>query len=325
MRKSNSRNKRQGSALSRVFLLSGLVVAFSLTGCAGIKNTMRLSSKDSAWNPVSKLRAEKEKKAEPSEPVNMVCTWKGSIYENTGTPSIRGFGGRIFFYDKDNNSVEADGELVIYGFDEANKDRETDKADKKFVFRSSDFQKHKSESGFGTSYSVWVPWERMGGFRKTITLVPMFVTADKRIIKGGQSINVLHGKAPSSKQLSENKPYKVLGSSPAVVTADYSNTNDYAEQVAQTAFAGEPEEASKRIKTSTINLTPNMADRIAQSTGVPSKDKRKSAISTTADAVKNAQARLRSQLEARNATQTSAEVNSPQPKRTVFGAPGSFN
>ena len=317
----------RNSNLNRIMILCGLSVAVTLTGC--VKNTMRLSAKDSIWNPVEKLRADKEAAAEPTEPVNMVCTWKGSIYENTGVPSVRGFGGRVFFYDKDNNAVAAEGELVVYGFDESNEDRQSDKADKKFVFKSDDFQKHKSESGFGTSYSVWIPWERLGGYRKSITLVPIFVTTDKRIIKGGQSINVLNGKPPSPKQLSQNKPYKVLGSSGDVMSAEY-DEQDGLSKVEMASFSDGEEAApvKKSIRSSTISLTPNLARRVAENAMLPQREGSKSTI-VSSNALKtyheNMQKKFEGQEKAMAAADSADPASETRPKRAVFGAPAPFN
>ena len=130
----------------------------------------------------------------------MAAIWKDSVFEKPGSASVRGFGARIFFYDVDNQAVKADGELLVYGFDDSNELKaDNSKADRKYVFQADKFQSHFSETDLGPSYSVWIPWEKVGGFRKTITLIPVFKTADGRVLKSGQSMNVLPGRNPVTK------------------------------------------------------------------------------------------------------------------------------
>ncbi len=302
-------------------MLMVCLFAVAMSGCTGIKNSMRLSSKDSAWNPVAKLKEEKEKESPKSEPVTMVATWKGSTYEQAGTRPVNGFGGRIFFYDKDNNAVEADGELFVYGFDNSKEKNESGKADKKFVFRSTEFQTHKSDSGFGVSYSVWCPWQKVGGFRKTITLIPMFKTVDGRVLKGGQSINILHGSTPDM-QMTENKPYKVLGSSSAVVeNADFKSDLKQDVGVTQASFDG-AKSPENSIKSATINLTPSMARRIATQNSRGDKQKR-SVVTVPETKIEELREKMKSKAVQVDSTSEASKDTSVQPRR-AFGAPGSL-
>lgn len=314
--------KISSSKLNTLMVLAGLTAALALSGCAGVKNSMRLSSKDSMWNPISKLKAEKEKEAEPTEPNTMVVTWKGSVFEKAGTNS-RGFGGRIFFYDAANNAVEADGELIVYGFDDSNKKSDDASADKKFVFRASEFQTHKTVNGLGASYSIWIPWEKVGGYRKTISLIPIFKTADGKILKGGQSVNILHGKTPD-RQLSNNGPFKVLGSSPAVLSQ--ANYNAEAGGGDQTVVpASFQEQSADRIKTSTITLTPSLARRVeANRQSSPTKRESQTQIDD------QSLAQLRELIQQPGATvpvnpskEATVDASAPAARRP-FGSPGSF-
>jgi len=311
------------SKFNTLMVLASLTAALALTGCAGVKNSMRLSSKDSMWNPVAKLKAEKEKEAEPSEPMTMVATWKGSVLETAGVNS-RGFGGRIFFYDAANNAVEAEGELTVYGFDDTKKKAGDSGADKKFVFRAAEFQTHKSDNGLGVSYSIWIPWEKVGGYRKTISLIPIFKTTDGKILKGGQAVNVLHGKTPQQ-QLSSNGPFKVLGSSPAVLgqggySADLANDSGVMPASFESAA-----QSNDRIKTSTINLTPSMARRIeAGRKTTPEVPEAKSlATEQSLDQLRKLLSERSAAVPA-NAKQTATEVSQASAPRQPFGSPGSF-
>jgi len=317
------------SKFNTLTVLASLTAALALTGCAGVKNSMRLSSKDSVWNPVAKLKAEKEKEAEPAEPMTMVATWKGSVLETAGVNS-RGFGGRIFFYDAANNAVEAEGELTVYGFDDTKKKAGDSGADKKFVFRASEFQTHKSDNGLGASYSIWIPWEKVGGYRKTISLIPIFKTKDGKILKGGQAVNVLHGKTPQQ-QLSSNGPFKVLGSSPAVLgqgSYGAGSENDAGSENGSGVVSASFEAAAQlnnKIKTSTIKLTPNMARRVeAGRDSTPEKPKAKSL--TTDQSLDELRKLLdeRSAAAPANTKPTATEVSQTSTPRQPFGSPGSF-
>ena len=312
------------SKFNSLMVLASLTAALAMTGCAGVKNTMRLSSKDSMWNPVAKLKAEKEKEAEPAEPMTMVATWKGSVLETAGTNS-RGFGGRIFFYDAANNAVEAEGELTVYGFDDTKKKAGDSGADKKFVFRASEFQTHKSENGLGVSYSVWVPWEKVGGYRKTISLIPIFKTTDGKILKGGQAVNVLHGRTPE-KQLSNDGPFKVLGSSPAVLgQASYSEDSQYGNSGVVPASFEDAAQSNDKIKTSTISLTPNMARRIEANRNArrPKQEPKSLTDGQSLDQLRKMISERSSTVPA-NANQPATEVSQPSAPRQPFGSPGSF-
>lgn len=254
---------------ARHFSILSLMLVVLSTGCAGVKNSMRVSEKDSVWNPVEQLVAEKTKdQADDAKPVSMAVLWADSVLEKPGSRSVKGFGGRFFFYDPDNNPVKADGELIVYGFDDSIKDKDNSVADKKFVFRSTEFQQHYSESALGGSYSVWIPWEEAGGIRKSITLIPMFRTTDGNLLRCGQSINVLPGKTPE-KQVSDasnNRHYEVLGSSPAVVSqTGYESPNGVAgalHNVTSASFESDSATQS-RINTSTFKMTPALSQRLA--------------------------------------------------------------
>jgi len=192
----------------------------------------------------------------------MAAIWNFALYEKPGSPSIRGLGGRLYFYDANNNAVKADGELIVYGFDE---DSETkSKPDKKFVFRATELQSHYSESALGGSYSIWIPWDKVGGYRKSVTLLPVFKGADGNVIRGEQSINLLAGKIQKAESLDAEHPYRVLGSSSAVLgQPSYKDEQSTPGQIRQASFteadaAGETGDNSTRIRTTSISLTPNL-------------------------------------------------------------------
>jgi hypothetical protein len=313
---------------------------FGFTGCAGVKNSMRLSEKNSAWNRLHQLTEKKKKDEEPAKPVTMTAIWKDSVYEKPGSPSVKGFGGRFFFYDDDSQAVKAEGELIVYGFDDSVKEKTESVADKKFVFRSEEFQQHFSESGIGDSYSVWLPWEKVGGFRKSITLIPMFRLADGKLLKSGQSINILPGKTPEHQntETSKKMPYRVLGSSSAVsAKADYNvDSNEQTTSDSGVSLAGfeSESESESRIRTSTFRVTPNLARRLAQArttqratgqkTNQPESEVRSEQTSAGDVETESAVEATQSSTVEKNEPFNSV-FNTSNPKRAAFGQPAPLN
>lgn len=262
---------------ARIFTLLSLLMICGFAGCEGVKSSMRPSTKSSTWNPITALKPDKEVPIEETEPVTVSAIWTDSVYEKPGTTPVVGFGGRFFFYDDDSNPVKADGELVIYGFDDSKDDHSKSGPDKKFVFRKTEFQSHYSDSGLGPSYSVWIPWEKFGGTRKMITLIPVFRRADGVVMKCGQSTMVLRGEESETDvaEISRDQPYKYLGSSSAIVgqpSSPAGTTRKLDNNVVQQVGFESQTSQSERIKTSTIKLPPSLAQRIAANNARQNKD-----------------------------------------------------
>ena len=94
-----------------------------------------------------------------SEPESMIIMWSDAVYNQSGASPVRGFGGRIYFYDKNSTPIAVDGQLTVYGYDDDATTR-SNQPHKKFVFTRDQFTKHYSETDLGASYSVWLPWEK---------------------------------------------------------------------------------------------------------------------------------------------------------------------
>ena len=185
-------------------LLVGIILC---SGCTAMKSRF---SKTTPLPTVSQPKAFRQRLAtqtatqpkplpEFKAPEKMLAVWKDSVRtEDTGR-SMRGFGGRLYLYDDDGSPIRAEGDLVIYGFDDSVTDREGSKADRKIVIANEQFQKQYSESALGPSYSVWLSWDRVGDPDKSVTLVPFFRTTDGKIVQAGQAIYSLHtpGKSDS--------------------------------------------------------------------------------------------------------------------------------
>ncbi len=119
------------------------------------------------------------KDEKPGEPTKVVVMWTDAMLNQSEKKGVRGFGGRLYFYGKDpNKPIKVKGGLVIYAFDEAGRDPDNVVPDKKYVFTSEQMEKHYSKNEVGASYSVWLPWDQVGGVKKEVSLIARF-TSDK--------------------------------------------------------------------------------------------------------------------------------------------------
>jgi len=175
----------------------GLLVG--LTGCSALqKNELEgrtsLAQKEkNFWNrlPFVGDRENDQPVAYPN-PVKMAATWSSDTLTQSGRTPTRGFGGRLFFFDEKSHAVPVDGTLVVHGFDERGKEKESVK---RFEFTPEQFTKHYSQSDLGASYSVWIPWDAIGGNQKEIALVASFVTAEGKTVQSSPTKVILPGVA----------------------------------------------------------------------------------------------------------------------------------
>lgn len=136
-------------------------------------------------------------------PQQMVIVWSDAVYKQAGKPAVRGFGGRVYFYDSQQQVVSVDGKLTIFGFDDSHRQFSGIQPDRRFVFKPEQLKQRHSETTLGDSYSVWIPWDEVGGEQKKITLIPVFHSMDGQLVRGDQTLNVLPGRR-STKQPKNN-------------------------------------------------------------------------------------------------------------------------
>ncbi len=138
----------------------------------------------------------KSGKPEPQLPVRLVSTWTDTVLHKPGQKSQRGFGGRLAFFGRESDDpVCVDGQLVVYAYDEANCDPRSGQPTRRFIFPREQFTRHYSESTLGPSYSVWLPWDAVGGPRKNISLIARFEPYQGQLIVGEQTRHLLPGTA----------------------------------------------------------------------------------------------------------------------------------
>jgi hypothetical protein len=137
----------------------------------------------------------KDKTPEPyPNPVKLAVTWTPDTIIQTGQTPTRGFGGRIFFYDEKSKSVPVEGTLVVHGFDDSSEHDANDA--KRFEFTPEQFTRHFSQGDLGASYSIWIPWDAIGGEKKRISLVTSFKSTSGKPIQGIPASLMLPGSSP---------------------------------------------------------------------------------------------------------------------------------
>jgi hypothetical protein len=153
-------------AASRRFLALALAAQLLLlpTGCSPLTSS-RVSPKWMWW----------KQQDEPVVPKKMTPMWTDTVLYQTGLAPVRGFGGRVMFFDgKQDKPVEVEGTLTVYAFDGSTPDSSGLVPERKFVFPAEELEKHYSESKLGASYSFWLPWDEVGGVERQITLITRF-------------------------------------------------------------------------------------------------------------------------------------------------------
>jgi hypothetical protein len=134
---------------------------------------------------------------EPQTPKKVVAVWTDAEAQHVDHRRTRGFGGRLTFFDPEGDApVRVDGKLVVYAFDEDGRDAEDVKPSRKYVFTPEQFANHHSQSKLGHSYSVWLPWDEVGGPQKQISLICRFEPTDGPPILAEQTKMTLPGPAP---------------------------------------------------------------------------------------------------------------------------------
>lgn len=171
----------------RFALTIATIAWLSSAGCA----TPKLPTWDDLW--VTRYE-DRVKESKYQQPTRMVVLWSPAIQNGPNVEKAqRGFGGRIYFYNKADQAVPVEGQLIVYGYNDTSPQQRHVKPDKKFTFTPQQFTAHYSPTELGASYSVWVGWDDVGGPQAEVSLVPIFTSASGHIVVGQTSRNVLPG------------------------------------------------------------------------------------------------------------------------------------
>ncbi len=209
-------------------------------------------------------------------PSRMIAIWSDAMYTLPGQAPTRGFGGRLYFYNAKDKAVPVEGQLVVYGYDDSQDGTPAKTPSRKFGFTPEQFTQHYSPTDLGASYSVWIPWDELGGIRKSITLLPVFTSSSGQVVMGEQSINVLPGKAPETPEPARQGYFMPLSASEpqGVRQAAYNQPQTAtgpARDSWQQSHTFEPNATQQtQLRSTTIPLPMDMTRRLVQNTNAGS-------------------------------------------------------
>ncbi len=193
-----------------------------------------------------------DKPAPPEIPQHMVSSWTDTILSQTGKKPQRGFGGRLTFLGQDRESpVRVDGQLVVYAFEETEGQPRSTQPTRRYIFSREQFVRHESKSTLGPSYSVWLPWDDVGGERKNISLIARFEPHDGPLIVGEQTKHLLPGRTAIANSEAQPKAESTISDPSRIQLAQHTS-----------AIANEAQPKSKMTSAS-IPLPSNWQPRAA--------------------------------------------------------------
>lgn len=178
--------------------LGALALSAMLTALAGCQS-MDTTGLTQVTDKLALTRSNREPERDIAQtPVRLISIWSEAVYSQPGQVPTRGFGGRLYFYNAQDETIPVDGQLIVYAYEETADGAPPKQPSRRFGFTQEQFAQHFSRTEMGPSYSVWIPWDAVTGYRQSLTLLPVFTTSDGRIVMGDQSMNVLPGKTPET-------------------------------------------------------------------------------------------------------------------------------
>ena len=140
----------------------------------------------------------------PALPDRILAVWTDTVLHQPNQSGVRGFGGRVFFYIKDQTDpIEVDGKLAVYVFDAEDADPMNQKPLRKYVFTVDQFASHMSKTSIGPSYSVWLPWGEVGGPQMKLSIIARFEGVDGGTTISDPTIKLLPGIVSRESQTDE--------------------------------------------------------------------------------------------------------------------------
>jgi len=166
-------------------VIAALCLGGLLGGCAKFKEKWDWD-KNIPWSQEEEL---------PPPVSRVVAVWSDAVLHQAGRPPLRGFGGRLFFYGREGEApIKAEGTVMVYAFEETGGERTKMAPDRKFVFPADNLEKHLCQSDVGHSYSFWVPWDRVGGDQKQVSLIARFIPKTGGVVVSDQVTQLLPGR-----------------------------------------------------------------------------------------------------------------------------------
>jgi hypothetical protein len=165
-----------------------VVAALSCTGCKSGDGF-----KFAELNP-KRVFSRTEEKPEPQIPARLITSWSNTVLTRPGQPAKRGFGGRLIFQGPASEEpIRVDGQLVVYAYDDTDRPAYETQPSRRYIFPADQLVHYESDSKLGPSYSVWLPWDEVGGPEKKISLIARFEPKGGPVVVGEQTKHFLPG------------------------------------------------------------------------------------------------------------------------------------
>ena len=258
---------------------------------------------------------------EEGTPVRLIGTWTDTVlYQGAKTPQ-RGFGGRLIFYGNDGNDpILVDGQLVVYAFDETNREPTDNKPTRRYVFPPDQVARHMSKSELGPSYSFWLPWDVVGGPQTEVSLIARFEPKDGAVVIGEQTRHLLPGALAAGANVAGNMPPKLPEGIPmrpaAPRLSSASAAIDTNNQVQLASYEAAAEPSQRRMTTTSISLPENFRIRGGSTTAT---------AAATATATASVQPNRGASPTANSLPQPNAVPNFRSLARPVFPTPSAYS
>lgn len=103
--------------------------------------------------------------------VRCLCLWEAAEGTGVDNKPSRGVSGQIFFFTRGNvSSVEVDGDVRIYLFDDQGAPEDQSQPLHQFDFMQGTWKAHLTSTQFGPAYQLFVPYSRKGYHQADLAL-----------------------------------------------------------------------------------------------------------------------------------------------------------
>ena len=279
---------------TRLFLLALLLWA-TAGGCAPLEVANNLPFWDSP--------------PKPQVPTRMVEFWSEEVFSEPGMPGVRGFAGRVMFYnEKGTKPVAVDGSLTVFAFDDSDRDRGYSAPEKKFIYLAEQLPKYYSKSELGPSYSFWLPWDEVGGTERKLCLVARFEPRKGSPVVSKPCHKLLPGMPPKPGQ-------------PGSSVMNLRNTT-LPGDVRQASYEAPPSGPARADQTATITIDvpPNFARRSLAASGQRADEQNGEAPRAESSRTSPSTSAPANRPDGRSATSRAAEPRAEVSQNTPSGA-----
>jgi hypothetical protein len=214
-----------------------------ISSCAGCSLGKGEKWNFASWDVRRAVGLGGEEKPDPEIPVRLVTTWTEAVHHRTGQKPQRGFGGRLaFFKNGSDDPVRVDGQLVVYAYDETGRQAYETEPTRRYIFPSEQFAVYESDSKLGPSYSIWLPWDDLGGPERKVSLIAKFEPRGGPPVLGEQTKHYLAGPPESILPPGQNQQMAQAPEASPVQPASYQGPTG-------AAVAGVAQESSANVET----------------------------------------------------------------------------